>query len=65
VARGLISNEIILRAGASADDFLKKVLDIPHCRGAAELNPRDYGAIRALTGVAIMDKTEIRPPASK
>jgi uncharacterized protein YjbI with pentapeptide repeats len=65
VARGLISNEIILRAGASADDFLKKVLDIPHCRGAAELNPRDYGAIRALTGVIILDKTEIRPPASK
>ena len=65
VARGLILNEIILRVGASADDFLNKVLDVPHCRGAAELKPRDYGAIRALAGVTIPDKTEIRPPVSK
>jgi uncharacterized protein YjbI with pentapeptide repeats len=62
VARGLIRNDIMLRVGASAGIFLTKVRDIPNCRGAAELKPQDYGAILALTGVAIMDKTEIRPP---
>jgi uncharacterized protein YjbI with pentapeptide repeats len=66
VARGLIMNDIMLRVGASADIFLTKVRDIPHCRGAAGLKPEEYGAIeafRVVTGAPITDKTEIRPPA--
>jgi uncharacterized protein YjbI with pentapeptide repeats len=66
VARGLISNEIILRVGDAAGIFLTKVRDIPNCRGAAGLKPQDYGAIenfRYMTGDPITDKTEIRSPA--
>jgi len=64
VARGLIMNEIILRA--SADIFLTKVRDIANCQGAAGLRPEEYGAIeaiRVLTGAPIVDKTQIRLPA--
>jgi uncharacterized protein YjbI with pentapeptide repeats len=66
VARGLINNQIMHRVGTSAGIFLTKVRDIPNCRGAAELKPKDYGAIENFRDPSvppIMDKTEIRPPA--
>jgi uncharacterized protein YjbI with pentapeptide repeats len=69
VARGLISNENILRAGTSAAMFLKKVRDTQDCQGAAGLRPEDYGAVETFLaqanggGPPITDKTEIGPPA--
>ena len=68
VARGLISNDVIARAGAPADIFLAKVRDNDNCRGAAELKPHHYAAIEimhlsAKSGGAITDITEIRRPA--
>jgi uncharacterized protein YjbI with pentapeptide repeats len=70
VARGLISNEVILRTGLSADFFLNKVRDIQNCKGAAGLRPQDYGAIeqilaqaRSPSAAPILDKAEIRPAA--
>ena len=67
VARGLISNDVIARAGALADIFLAKVRDNNNCRGAAELKPHHYAAIEimhlsAKSGGAITDITEIRRP---
>jgi hypothetical protein len=65
VARGLISSEIILRAGASADIFLNKIRDIPNCRGAAELKAHDYGAVEIIrAGGSVMDKADIYPPTT-
>jgi uncharacterized protein YjbI with pentapeptide repeats len=68
IARGLISNDVIARAGALADIFLNKVRDNDNCRGAAELKPHHYAAIElmynsAKSGGAITDITEIRWPA--
>ena len=65
VARGLISNDIIARAGARADIFLSKVRDNENCRGAAELKPHHYAAIEVMynsakSSGAIKDVTEIR-----
>lgn len=65
VARGLIANENILRAGKATDVFLEKVRDLPNCRGAAGLKPQDYGAIQNIRlsgGAPITEKTEIRSP---
>lgn len=69
VARGLIWNDIIVRADLLSDSFLTKVRDAQSCRGAVGLKPEDYGAIaakrsEAKLGRPVMDKTDIRSPAN-
>jgi hypothetical protein len=69
VARGLILNDAIARVSALAEVFLAKVRDNPSCRGAAELKPKDFGAIELMLAItkngantSFIDKTEIRYP---
>jgi uncharacterized protein YjbI with pentapeptide repeats len=62
VARGLISNDIFSRVGASADIFLAKVLDISNCRGAAGLTAQEHAAVEAR--VASAKKSNAMRPES-
>jgi uncharacterized protein YjbI with pentapeptide repeats len=64
VARGLISNDAIVRLIGHDEFFLAKVRNNPNCRGTAELKPKDFGAIELLRLIPkdswFPDKTEIR-----
>jgi len=64
VARGLISNDAIIRVIGRFEFFLAKVRDNPSCRGTAELKAKDFGAIDSMRLIpedrVFPDKTEIR-----